>query len=298
MSVLWGIDLGGTKIEGIVFDAHDHNNVLFRERIATEAEQGYEHLLSRLELMYSKMKAASPVLPGHIGIGTPGTLQPSTETMKGANTTCLNGRRLKDDVELRLNLEVRIANDANCFALAESTLGVGAAMEKKPEVVFGIIMGTGTGAGIVINGKVLNGHHGIGGEWGHNFLDADGGKCYCGRIGCVETVISGPALEAFYARRSGSTKTLRQISADVGSDVYAKETIDRLVRNFGKAVGAVVNIIDPDLIILGGGVGNVIQLRDGAHQAIAPYVFQSQFSAMIAAPVLGDSAGVYGAALL
>lgn len=298
MSVLWGIDLGGTKIEGIVIDSQDFQKVHFRERLATGADLGYQHILNQVGLLVEKMTVVSSVIPSHLGIGTPGTLNPVTQTIKGANTTCLNGQMLKADLETKLNLEIRMANDANCFALAETKIGVGSIMKDLPEVVFGIIMGTGTGSGIVINGRVLQGHHGVGGEWGHNFLDADGGKCYCGRIGCVETMISGPALEAYYFRRSGVEKSLKQISEDAKTDVHAHETIDRLIRNFGKAVGAVVNIIDPDLIILGGGVGNVPQLKKYAHQAIAPYVFQSDFDAKIVSPVLGDSAGVFGAALL
>lgn len=298
MSELWGIDLGGTKTEIVVMSVSDPVEVHFRHRIPTEAHKGYSYVLSRITTLIEAAIGAGFRRPEKIGIGTPGTLDRSNRVMKGCNTTCLNGEPMLEDLERLLNMEVNLANDANCFALAESKMGVVSHLDVEPEVVFGIIMGTGVGSGIVVNGQILNGHHGIGGEWGHNFLDASGGKCYCGRIGCVETLISGPALERFYKMKSGSDLRLNEIADRAIFDPIANQTINRLLHYFGKAAGNVVNIIDPDVIILGGGVGNIAALRELAPQAIAPYVFQSNFNAPVVAPALGDSAGVFGAALL
>ncbi|RMD99064.1 MAG: ROK family protein, partial [Bacteroidetes bacterium] len=174
----WGIDLGGTKIEGVVFDTFEDLNVLARMRLPTEREKGYQHILNQIQKLVESMTTHVGVRPEIIGIGTPGTLDPQTQKLKNSNTTCLNGQYLKSDLEAVLGIPLRMANDANCFALAETKLGI--VREKVPNanVVWGIIMGTGTGSGIVVDGKVLSGLHGIGGEWGHNFLDESGGPCY------------------------------------------------------------------------------------------------------------------------
>jgi predicted NBD/HSP70 family sugar kinase len=193
-----------------------------------------------------------------------------------------------------------MANDANCFALAEANLGVVQKILPNADVVFGIIMGTGVGGGIVANGKVINGKHGIGGEWGHNFLDESGGKCYCGRVGCVETILSGPALQRFYNERTGKKFSLPQIVQQYydGADTDAQQTMRRLVYFFGKSVAPVINIIDPDAIVIGGGVGNIDLLYDEGKEEIKKYLFNSELNTLILKPALGDSAGVFGAALL
>jgi fructokinase len=177
---------------------------------------------------------------------------------------------------------------------------LGAVRQHHPDakVVFGIIMGTGVGSGIVINGQILNGHHGIAGEWGHNVLSPDGPECYCGKRGCVETLISGPALEAWYQAKTKRHLPLAQIAAATAYDHVAKLTIDRLHLLFGQALANVVNILDPDVIVIGGGVGNVQSLYSVGAQTILPFLFNPRFRAPIIAPALGDSAGVFGAALL
>src|SRR5882724_9809712 len=210
---LWGIDLGGTKIEGVVLEPTDHPSPIVRTRIDTEASRGYDHIIAQLVKLVAELEQRSGLKPEKIGIGTPGVLDPTLQTMKNCNTTALNGRPLQKDLEAVLKLPVELANDANCFALAETHWG--AAKQEAPEarMAFGIIMGTGVGGGIVIDGKVWNGRHGIGGEWGHNFLDESGGPCYCGRTGCVETVIAGPALERYYTSLTGNPVKLKEIVA-------------------------------------------------------------------------------------
>lgn len=295
---IWGIDLGGTKIEGAVLSSLDDTNVIVRERIPTEGERGYEHILSQIKLLVDNMKTGSGMVPERIGFGTPGVLDPVLHTMKNSNSTALNGKSLKKDLERLLGIPVELANDANCFALAETTWGTVKDKAPQARVVFGIIMGTGVGGGIVIDGKIWNGKHGIAGEWGHNFLDESGGPCYCGKTGCVEKIIAGPSLQHFYKSVSGSEKSLKEIVADASTDTYAKQTLDRLYDMFGKAVSVVVNILDPDVIVIGGGVGNIDGLYTSGKEALAKYIFNNRVDVDILKPALGDSAGVFGAAAL
>jgi len=238
--------------------------------------------------------------PVKIGIGTPGTEDPKLGTMKNSNTTCLNGRRLKADLEKRLGVKLHMANDANCFALAEASMGI--AKEKYPDakVVFGVIMGTGVGGGVVVDGKVINGLQGIGGEWGHNLLDESGGPCYCGKTGCVEQVLSGPALQRYYYELSGVKKSLKEIykAHQEGKDGHATKTMERLVRFFGVALSVVVNILDPDVIVIGGGVGNIDLIYTEGVVSLGKYIFNNRLDTPVLKPKLGDSAGVFGAAYL
>lgn len=297
---LWGIDLGGTKIEGVVLKAAENPEVLFRERVPTEADKGYAHILAQIVKLVDKMINKMGYKPGHIGFATPGTLDPQLETMKNCNTTVMNGMPMKDDLERFLNVQVSLANDANCFALAEARLGV--VKEKFPHarVVFGVIMGTGVGGGVVINNHVLNGLHGIAGEWGHNFLDESGGPCYCGKSGCVEKVLSGPALEEFYYYQKGDNKNLKEIAtlAASGKDDAAVKTMSRLTYFFGKAISTVVNILDPDVIVVGGGVGNVEAIYSEGMKSLEQHIFNNKLETPVLKPLLGDSAGVFGAAFL
>ncbi|NTU45409.1 MAG: ROK family protein [Chlorobiaceae bacterium] len=297
--VYWGVDLGGTKIEAVVIDRS--MKPLLRRRIATEAEGGYIHILERISTLLDMVSRESGLaLPERIGIGTPGRYDEVSGFMKNSNTVALNGRDLKRDLEQLLHRELLIENDANCFALAESMLGCGAEVMRDPsKMAFGIILGTGVGGGIVCCGRVRHGAHGIAGEWGHNELLPDGEACYCGRSGCVETVISGPALERYYKALTGRFKPLSQIASDCSSDAAAAETIERLLFCFGKALARVINILDPDLCIIGGGVGQVEQLYSPeARTAIERHLFNSELRIPILKPLLGDSAGVFGAALL
>jgi len=296
----WGIDLGGTKVEGCVLD--EGLRPLVRLRIPTEAGYGYGHILSRvatlLRMMADELRCQ---LPRNIGIGTPGRLDRQSSLLSNSNTRCLNGRPLLSDLEETLQIKVCLDNDANCFALAESRLGAGrAVMQREDAVAFGVILGTGAGGGIVCNGRVRRGAHGIAGEWGHNRLIEDGDACYCGRRGCVETVLSGPALERYYAARSGGVrKSLKDISRSGENDPVAGETIERLLSGFGRGIAGVINILDPDIIIIGGGVGNVEALYStAARKEIEKNLFNESLDIPVVGPELGDSAGVFGAALL
>lgn len=291
--LLWGIDLGGTKIEGVVLAG---SATRARRRIPTEAERGYEHIIKRISELVELLAAETGSRPTRAGFSTPGVLDPLTQRMKNCNTTALNGRPLASDLQKALGVPVVLANDANCFALAEAKLGVARAARS----CFGIIMGTGVGGGLVYNGAVIEGHQGIAGEWGHNPLIDDGPQCYCGRRGCVETVLSGPALEQFYAERAAKSLTLAEIYAayKIGGDQFAAETIHRLVKQFGRALAVVINIFDPEMVVLGGGVSNLDILTSEGRDAVARNVFNDRLETRIVKHSLGDSAGVFGAAML
>jgi N-acetylglucosamine kinase len=295
----WGIDLGGTKIEGVILD--EALRPLIRHRIATEQEIGYGHILMQIKSLVVAMAEKSGLdIPEMIGIGTPGRADGVDGVISNSNTVCLNGMPLLRDLREALGMEVAVENDANCFALAESMLGAGRDEMARPgATAFGIILGTGVGGGIVRGGRIIRGAHSIAGEWGHNPLPGEHAACYCGRRGCVETVISGPALEHYYTALGNRRTSLREIVKASGRDDPARKTIDRLVTSFGKALGAVINILDPDIVIIGGGVGNIRQLYSpAARQAIAANVFNHSFDIPLLPPLLGDSAGVFGAALL
>lgn len=297
---LWGIDLGGTKIEGVILGRQDQANVLFRNRVATEADQGYPHILEQVKKLVDLMETSAGYKPDRIGFSTPGVLDPKLGTMKNCNTVAMNGQRMKEDLERVLGLKVELANDADCFALAEARYGV--VQERFPDarVVFGVILGTGVGGGIAIDGRAIVGLQGIAGEWGHNFLDDSGGPCYCGKTGCVENVISGPALEKYYFKETGNRKPLKDIVALAESkvDPTAQRTMIRLIEFYGKALSVVINILDPDVIVIGGGVGNIDLLYDRGRDAVRKYVFNNRLDTPIVKPSLGDSAGVFGAAVL
>jgi predicted NBD/HSP70 family sugar kinase len=297
---LWGIDLGGTKIEGVVLESVENPNVLSRQRIDTEAAGGYEHILNRIALLVQKISDETRLKPATIGIGTPGAIDPITQLLKNSNTTCLNGMPFKKDLEAKLGIPLVMANDANCFALAEAKMGVVKRVMPEAQVVFGVIMGTGVGGGVVVNGQVINGRQGIGGEWGHNFLDEAGGPCYCGKVGCVEKVIAGPALQRYYQSVSGQSLTLKEIMKNyaAGNDPHAQATVKRLMEMFGKAISVVINILDPDVIVLGGGVSNIDLLYTDGIAEVRKNVFNNRLDTVFLKPELGDSAGVFGAAML
>src|SRR5215831_461374 len=297
---LWGIDLGGTKIEGVILPSLDDPRPLLRTRIDTEGNKGYEHIVSQIHRLVQMMEQQSGLQPRQIGFGTPGVLDPLLQTMKNCNSTALNGQPLKRDLENKLQLPVVLANDANCFALAETHWGVVKEKVKEARVVFGIIMGTGVGGGIVFNGQVWNGKQGIAGEWGHNFLDESGGPCYCGKTGCVETVLSGPGLQRYYESLTGNKLTLKEIVTHYrqGNDAAATKTIDRLNYFFGKAVSVVINLLDPDVIVVGGGVGNIDTIYQEGLASVRQHIFNNRVDVPVLQPSLGDSAGVFGAAAL
>ena len=297
---LWGIDLGGTKVEGVILESITNPTPVVRTRVETEATKGYDHIMGQIAKLVANMESQSGLKPSAIGIGTPGVLDPTLQVMKNANTVVLNGKPLKKDLEKSLGLTFEFANDANCFALAETHWGIVKQQAPRARLVFGIIMGTGVGGGIVMDGKIWNGRHGIAGEWGHNFLDESGGPCYCGKTGCVETVISGPATERYYKSLTGEPLKLKEIVARhaAGTDPAAAKTIERLCHFFGKGVSVITNLLDPDVIVVGGGVGNIDALYSEGLAELGKFIFNNGVEVPLLKPSLGDSAGVFGAAAL
>ncbi len=288
----WGIDLGGTKIEGVVLASLEKVDILARERIDTEAHLGAEHIVNRIKDLVYLLKKKVSSSPQKIGIGHPGVEDSLSKKIKNSNTVCLNGYSLKETLEKKLSVSIELANDANCFALAESIYGAA----KGAKVVFGVILGTGVGGGIVIDKKIMKGKQGIAGEWGHNELLSTAELCYCGKRGCVETVISGPALEKYYFSLSGTKKNLNEIA--LLSDEASKQVFEKLNFYFGKAISVVINILDPDCIVLGGGLSNLSSLYTEGIAAAKKFTFTDRFETKIVKNSLGDSAGVFGAAML
>jgi fructokinase len=287
-----GIDLGGTKIEGVVLAGDGRE--LARERMPTERERGYDHIVARVAELTARLRAYAPDAR-RIGIGTPGSLSARDGTLKNSNTTCLNGRPLLADLRRRLGVEVVLENDANCFALAE--VHAGAARDAR--LAFGVILGTGVGGGIVVDGHVWTGPQHIAGEWGHHRLSDDGPACYCGQRGCVETFLSGPALERAYVAAGGmacDASAIARRAADGESRAVA--VLARYVDRFGRALANVVNVLDPDVIVLGGGVSNLDVLYTSGIAAVRRYVFNDELGTRIVRNAIGDAAGVIGAALL
>jgi predicted NBD/HSP70 family sugar kinase len=294
---LFGVDLGGTKIEGAVIDPRRPDHALCRLRVPTDGHLGYAHVIKQVVRLVRLLERKSGVKrPAWIGIGTPGVIDPRTGVLKNSNTLCLNGHPIRDDLGSALGVEARVANDANCFALAEAMFGAG----RNRRVVVGLILGTGCGGGVVVDGRVLDGLHGIAGEWGHNPICGERTPCYCGRSGCVETVISGPALERYYRGRSGRRARMPEIVARAAKgEAAARATLRRLQSRFGEAIAAVINILDPDAVIIGGGVGNIDLLYgEGTREAVLRHVFNTELRTEFLRPTLGDSAGVFGAAML
>ncbi len=309
-----GVDIGGTKIEAVVLriTADDAPpEVLARVRRATERDLGYEHILAASEQTIVDCAAEAGLRERPpIGVGMPGATtfrradgsRSPIALVKNANTVCLNGRPFRADLAERLGGAVAFANDANCFALAEASFGVA----RGAAVVFGVIMGSGVGGGLVFGGagrrpRAWDGLHGIAGEWGHTTLEpVDGPACYCGLRGCVERLICGPSLEAQYRARAGVARSLAEISARAasGEDAEAEAVIDGLVERFGRALATVIDVLDPSMIVLGGGVSNVPQLYDRGRAAVARWVFNDELVTPIVQHSLGDSAGVLGAAML
>lgn len=288
-----GIDLGGTKTEGVLLAADD--SIVARERRPTPQAQGYDAILAGIRDLVTAL-AARAGSACTIGIGTPGSLS-ARGLLKNSNTTCLNGRPLKADLERVLARDIRMENDANCFALSEARTGAA----RGARTVFGVIMGTGVGGGIVVDGAVLRGRHDIAGEWGHNVLDASGAACYCGRRGCVETWLSGPAVVRDYRMHGGATAvaTVEDIVARAADrEPAAVAALDRLCARFGQALATVINILDPDVVVLGGGLANVARLYTDGRDALARHVFNDECSIPIVANAHGDSSGVLGAAQL
>lgn len=286
-----GIDLGGTKVEGVVLD--DNRRPLWRHRVPTESGRGYEHIINRVAEVAAACRQVAPECIT-IGIGTPGAVT-QAGTMKNCNTTCLNGRPLPRDLSERLQCPVVVENDANCFTLAEAVLGAG----RGAALVFGVILGTGVGGGIVHRGEIWRGPQHIAGEWGHHSIDPQGPPCYCGQFGCVERLIAGPAIAEQYHARTGRAAAVPEIlSAFRGGEKAAAAVIETFFDRFGRALANVVSILDPDVVVLGGGLSNIDELYTLGRDAVARYVFNDELVTPLRRHELGDSAGVIGAAML
>jgi fructokinase len=285
MGLRIGIDLGGTKIEALALDAAGRE--VIRKRIPSPRGD-YAATVSAISSLVSEFGE------GSVGIGIPGALSQVTGLVKNANSTWLIGQPLKEDLEKALGRPVKLENDANCFALSEATDGAG----KGAAVVFGVILGTGVGGGIVVNGKVLSGANAIAGEWGHNPLPLPSGQdlplpdCYCGRAGCIETYLSGPGLARDHELRTGRRLPPEEIVS------LGDQSLERYVERLARALASVINLLDPEVIVLGGGMSKVGRLYTEVPRLWRRYVFSDHVATRLAPPVHGDSSGVRGAARL
>jgi predicted NBD/HSP70 family sugar kinase len=293
-----GIDLGGTKIEIIVLDEKGVQS--YRRRLPTPSGS-YEEVVATIVELVAGAEEELGVSGCTVGAGTPGALSPATGRIKNSNSTCLIGRPLDRDLERALGRPVRLENDANCFALSEATDGAAA----DARVVFGVILGTGTGGGIVVDGRVLTGPNAIAGEWGHNPIpwpldhERPGPRCYCGRDGCIETFLSGPALARDHEQVAGRSLTGQQIvQLALEGDQECVATLERLEDRLARALASVVNVLDPDVIVLGGGVSNIARLYSNVPAIWGRYVFSDDVRTRLAPARHGDSSGVRGAAWL
>jgi fructokinase len=290
-----GVDLGGTKIEAIALAGSGAE--VFRRRVPTPRDD-YRATLQAIAALVHEAEAVLGVRAS-VGVGIPGALSQVTGLVKNANSTWLIGKPLKRDLENTLGREVRLANDANCFALSEAVDGAG----KGAQTVFGVILGTGVGGGVVVNGRVLTGPNAIAGEWGHNPLpretDLPLPQCYCGRAGCIETYLSGPAMTRDHAQATHEELSPHDIVARAqGGDARCVGTLERYEKRLARALALVINILDPDVIVLGGGLSNIERLYDRVPRLWAPHVFSDAVATRLARNVHGDSGGVRGAAWL
>lgn len=302
-----GIDLGGTKIEGLALD--DDGREIDRRRVP--APRGnYDDTVRAVSELVTTIETTVHA-KGSVGVGIPGAISPATGLIKNANSTWLNGRRLAEDLSRALGRDVRLANDANCFALSEASDGAAAGAA----VVFGVIIGTGTGGGVVVNGQIVVGENAIGGEWGHNPLPAPedderpGAPCYCGRSGCIETFLSGPALARDYLVQSGLASggvapgggdlTAADVAARASSgDPLAERCLDRYERRFARAIASIINVLDPNVVVLGGGLSNIARLYERVPMLWGRHIFSDHVTTRLVRAQHGDASGVRGAAWL
>ncbi len=291
-----GIDVGGTKIETAILS--DSGEFLSRER--TKTPKNYAALLNSIDKSVQQA-SENTGFDGPVGICMPGSVSNETGLIQGANTTYLNGQNFQKDLQATLNRSVRLSNDANCFALSEAIEGAG----KGASVIFGVIIGTGCGGGIVVNRHIISGVNGIAGEWGHTPLpwpvenEFENHDCWCGKTGCLETYISGTALVKDYKRMTGLEKDGKQIVLDCkNGDIVAEAVLQALEDRIARGLAMIINIIDPDIIILGGGLSNIERLYENIPRKWAAYVFSNKINTRLLKPKYGDSSGVRGAALL
>ena len=302
--IVIGIDLGGTKTEVVALErdalaAAALPPPRFRRRAPTPAGD----YAGTVALILDLARAAAAACPGQpvlgVGLGTPGARSRATGLLKNSNSTVLNGQPLHEDVARGLAVPLAMANDANCFALAEARFGAG----RGAGVVAGVILGTGMGGGIVVGGRALEGHEGIAGEWGHVAFDPVGPPCYCGRRGCLETYLSGPGMARRFAERHGATLTAEEIWARAEEPTHplhaaAGAATHEYLEWFGRGIALILNVLDPDVVVLGGGLSQVGRLYTDGPARVAAHLFSDRLATPIRRPLLGDAAGVFGAALL
>jgi fructokinase len=297
MSLSLGVDLGGTKIEVVALDAQ--GVIVRRKRIATpqgDYRQSVQAIAGLVVALEDELG-----ISGTVGIGVPGSISPTTGLIRNANSTCLNGKPLKQDVEQLLKRPVAVSNDANCFALSESTDGAAAGASS----VFAVIIGTGTGSGMVINGRVINGANGIAGEWGHNPLpwpssaENPGPDCWCGLQGCIETWLSGPGMTRDHQESTGLEMGADLIvAASKDGNQQAEETLQRYEHRLARALAQIINVLDPEVIVLGGGMSNIKRFYTTVPAIWSSYIFSDGINTQLVPPIYGDSSGVRGAAWL
>lgn len=292
-----GIDLGGTKIEIVALDTRGRE--LVRRRVPTP-QRDYRETLAAIAALVASVERELGAR-GSVGVGTPGSISRATGLLRGSNSLCLNAQPIREDLEIALGRPVRITNDANCFALSEATDGAG----EGAAVVFGAILGTGVGAGIVVDGRVLDGPNAIAGEWGHNPLpwprddERPGAACFCGRTGCIETWLSGPGIERDHLRTTGEPAKSHEIAERaVGGDAASMATLVRYEERLARALAHVINLLDPDVIVLGGGMSKLDRLYANVPQRWGAWVFSDRVDTRLARHAHGDSSGVRGAAWL
>jgi fructokinase len=291
----FGVDLGGTKTEAIILD--NENQEIFRKRVPTEQEKGYEHIVNNIHGLYLEMLDKIANENHTFGIGTPGAVSKKTGLIKNANIACMNGMPFVADLETKLGgRKIARQNDSNCFAMAEANFGAG----KGKKIVFGAIMGTGVGGGLVLDGKLISGLQSIAGEWGHSIINSIGDRCeVCGKIGCIETFLSGHGVEKKYQQMHGEKIPMKEIvhRYRLGDDA-CKLIMSEYFSYFGKAFSNLIAILDPDVIVIGGGLSNIEELYVVGVNRVRDYIFNDELRTPIVRNKLGDSAGVLGAALI
>ena len=295
-----GIDLGGSKIEIIALDSDGAE--LLRRRVATPQNDYQATLAAVAQLVVdAEHELRVPARSSRIGIGTPGSISRATGRLRGCNSVCLNGQPIREDLEQRVGRAIRATNDANCFALSEASDGAG----QGAAVVFGAILGTGVGAGVVVNGSLLEGPNAIAGEWGHNPLpwprddERPGALCFCGHAGCIETWVAGPAMVRDHLHTTGDVRTTVEIvSGATAGDAACQATLARYEERLARALAHVVNLLDPDVVVLGGGMSNITRLYTNVPELMRPWVFSDRLDTRLVKNVHGDSSGVRGAAWL
>lgn len=289
-----GVDLGGTKTE-IILTAKDPRQVIFKKRVSTETELGYAAIIQKLVHLIQEVQSQTTNKNLSIGISLPGSVSPKTGLIRNANTQCLNQQPLQQDLEQSLHQKVYLSNDANCLTISETLYGAG----QGHKMVFGVIMGTGVGGGICYNQKLLQGLHGNAGEWGHSVLDIHGKPCWCGQRGCIEKYISGPAIQEYYLKLTQQSLNVQEIhTLYLQQQPAAVECIERFLKYFGIAMANLWLTLEPDVIVLGGGLSNLDLLYKQGVDSVAKYLYAPDVRPNIVKNHFGDSSGIYGAALL